>query len=315
MTDTRTHGGLWREEVYDRIDRLRDEVASMTHDGSAAELDRTRTHLSRAEKYADEEASPREWWSGSRIERCWRELRLAEVDVLRGAPEAQVRAYAVEALSHGSWYLDTADPRVKELAALLARAQPDRHLRDAAVAVLVAGHGASDKRHRALRSFKNGLRALTGLLLALAVLALLAAWVLDWTLLPTAVSSQQAAASEPENALAQWSAVGLAMFFGALGALFSAIPSLAQIPERVTTFNPLREQAALKVAVGAWSAVIGLMAVSAGLNTRMTQTDSLAGFAMVAALFGAGQEAITRFADHKATDLRESGEQPAKPAA
>ncbi len=40
---------------------------------------------------------------------------------------------------------------------------------------------------------------------------------------------------------------------------------------------------------------------AANLSTATTST--LAGFAMVAAIFGASQEAITRFADRKARDL------------
>ena len=63
----------------------------------------------------------------------------------------------------------------------------------------------------------------------------------------------------------------------------------------------MRSQAVLKVVVGAWSAVIGLMAVAANLATA--DTKNLAGFAMVAAIFGASQEALTRFADRKARDL------------
>ncbi len=63
----------------------------------------------------------------------------------------------------------------------------------------------------------------------------------------------------------------------------------------------MRSQAVLKVVVGAWSAVIGLMAVAANLATA--DTKNLAGFAMVAAIFGASQEALTRFADRKARDV------------
>ena len=139
------------------------------------------------------------------------------------------------------------------------------------------------------------------LLLSLALVLLLAVSLWNWPLLPALLEKSQV------------SLVAVAMFFGALGALFSAVPSLAQVPEKVTTFSPVREQAALKVAVGAWSAIIGLMAVSAGLNSSATAPSSLAGFVMVAALFGAGQEAITRFADHKATDLRDASSKPAVP--
>ncbi len=78
-------------------------------------------------------------------------------------------------------------------------------------------------------------------------------------------------------------------------------------------FNPLRAQAALKIVVGAWSGLVGLMVVAAGMDgvgvtstgtgaqaaaaaeaPTPAQAASLAGFAVMAALFGASREAITR---------------------
>ena len=104
------------------------------------------------------------------------------------------------------------------------------------------------------------------------------------------------------------------MFAGMMGALFSALPSVAAIPDKTMVFNPVREQAVLKIAVGAWSAVFGLFAITAGLvqesmdqtaGTPSTNVQTFAGFVMTCALFGAAQEALTRFADRKATVVRD----------
>jgi hypothetical protein len=46
--------------------------------------------------------------------------------------------------------------------------------------------------------------------------------------------------------------------------------------------------------------------VSAGVAEAVANTTTVAGFALVAAMFGASQEALTRFADHKATGLSDA---------
>jgi len=71
----------------------------------------------------------------------------------------------------------------------------------------------------------------------------------------------------------------------------------------------VQEQAALKVAVGAWSAVVGQMALRAGLLADSSvgsagdapqQVACMVGFILWSGMFGASQEALTRFADRKA---------------
>ncbi|SHJ91697.1 hypothetical protein SAMN02745244_03572 [Tessaracoccus bendigoensis DSM 12906] len=81
---------------------------------------------------------------------------------------------------------------------------------------------------------------------------------------------------------------------------------MTQAPTNATTFNPVVAQALFKVVVGAWSALVGLIAVAAGLETASTDggAASPAGFVMMCALFGAAQEAITRFADEKAAIVK-----------
>ena len=284
-------GGLWREEVLDRAGRLEVDLNLLARDhADNPGLGIAWEHVTDAMTLTEGWVTPAQWWSGSRIEDCWRRLRQAEEAMLDLGSRDEVLANIHEAHNHAAFYLGEEDSRTKDLGVLLAKnPQAIEDLVPTARIALAASHEVSDRQHRASRSFINTLRV-TILLLAVFVAAfVVAVQVWDLALVP-AVGS-----------LSQPVLVGVAVLFGALGAMFSAIPSLAQMPAKAQTFSPVRTQAVLKVVVGSWSAVIGLMAVSANLTTA--ETSTLAGFAMVAAIFGASQEAITRFADHKARDL------------
>jgi hypothetical protein len=287
-------GGLWRDEALSRLDRLESLARLAFSDTADANALLVHSHVDAARSLVNGRAQPREWWTGARVEATWRHLRVAQEALFESSTGAAVRAQASVTLSQGTVVLGPSDPRVKELKRLLSLQHPasEGELISAGSVVLSAAHEQADRQYRELRQFRNGLRILNGLLIVLGLCLLFAAWFWDWSLLPLTDGI-------PTNSL-----IVLAMFFGSLGALFSAIPSLSQMPDRATPFSPVAEQATLKVVVGAWSAVVGLMAVAAGLGSA--DTSQLSGFAMVAALFGAGQEAITRFADHKAGDLRSS---------
>lgn len=305
-------GGRWREDVWDRILRL--------YDAATIPSDRTPPagvleHVDRAAQAANASKWAYRWDFASQIEACWRELRLAETAILRSSSGDELRATAFHAHRRGELNLGASDPEVVELGALLAVDPAGRdlaheiRLRSCALAVLSRSHQASDQHVRNLRSLRTQLRTLGALLAVLAVGFVLAVRQLHWQVLPTpGATGAGSAGSAP---MSDWGTVCLAMVAGMLGALFSAIPSLSQVPEQSVAFNPLREQAVLKLAVGAWSAVFGLMAVTAGLGEPDSSTSSIAGFTMVAALFGAGQEALTRFADRKASVLRDAPVAPA----
>lgn len=302
-------GGRWREDVWDRILRLHDAA---TAPSSRNPPDAVLDHINRAAAAANSSAWAWRWDFDSQIEACWRELRLAEAGLLRASSGAELRGRAFHAHRRGERNLGARDREVAELGALLAvdpEGQDQSHeakLRSSALAVLTRSHHTTDQDLRNLRSLRTQLRMLTSLLALLAVGFVLVVRQMDWQVLPAPGAT--GAGGDP---LSEWGTVFLAMIAGMLGALFSAIPSLSQVPERTVAFNPVREQATLKLAVGAWSAVFGLMAVTAGLGEPDSSTSTIAGFMMVAALFGAGQEALTRFADRKASILRDAPMTPA----
>jgi hypothetical protein len=301
--------GTWRDEVKARATRLRSEARWMVIRGKILEESRGKPMdvevfcpLKRVDYLAGKDrVSPREWLSGSQVEDCWRLLRQVEEGLLRVVNDAGVRARAIVAEAKGEKVLGSDHSLVKALREQLgptSTAKPDdEDVRLAALSVLRASHENSARQHRQMRSFRNQLLGLSAVLVVLAGMVLIAQqYVIDERLVPT-----------PTNAgLGATVTLAFVMFFGCVGALFSAVPSLAQVPETSSPFNMARQQATLKVVTGAWSAVIGLLVVDAGLAAEQPEIASLGGLAVLAAVFGAGQEAVTRFADHKAGDILRS---------
>lgn len=300
MTPQRA-SGIWREEVLARSARIDQKLAAKNgrrdhHLPETFDQDEVLKRTARVRRRVNGPSKLGERWTGVQVEDCWRELRLAEEGLIYLSSTSELRSSGSEALNHAQAYLPAGDKRVEHLQNVLNEpTSSDDALRSSILPVLSAAHEASDKTHQALRSFQNQLRVLTAILFAIAVLASILMFAFPVPeIFPT------------RNGLSSGWLFTLVLSAGAFGALFSAIPSLAQIPEKTVPFNPVREQAALKVAVGVWSGVVGLLVVNAGLDTAAADSSTLAGLLVVAALFGASQEALTRFADHKAADLRQA---------
>ncbi len=291
--------GAWRDDVWDRIGRLSHSTLALSPDAEPL----VRGHVDQAAEYANE--SWRLWFGrrGSRIEAVWRELRLAEEAFLEHVPDSLVWVKAEEAVDHGRRHLGADDPAVKMLSKLLDQdGTPDEvtartpSIRSHALQVLIRAHEASDRDHRSLRAFGLQMMAWIWFLTLLAIILVVFVRVWDWQFVTPPVRQGEAVGA--------WQSIALAMGAGMFGAMFTAVPSIWMVPDKKAPFNPVTKQAVLKMVVGAWSGFVGLVAVSAGLSTGAGDTSTIPGFVMVAAIFGAGQEAVTRFTDKKAADVR-----------
>ena len=302
----RVPGGLWRAEVLARVGRFRGDLKALETSPLAPVLpsefldSQIKQPLDRAEYLAYNGHNPVEWWSGSQIEAAWWALRQAEENLVRATSDKGViKRYGASALAHARGRLADDDPRVTDLTGILPHGKPE-DIRAAALEVLREVHEVSDRQHQTQRQFRNTLRVLT-ITLTLGGVAL-AAMAMVMPTFPLGVIGV------PKNITGgDW--LPIAMAAGAIGALISAVPSLAQMTGAATSFDSSRQQALLKIVVGAWSGPVGLIVMTAGLGTTATATASttapdttFAGFILSAALFGVGQEALTRFADTKATN-------------
>lgn len=310
-------GGQWRIELRDRVEHLRSRLAA-----PAAALDPTlrkeaEEHLDHVYALINDRQTPAEWWSGSQVELAWTEMRLAEAAALRAERELS------DIIGSGRATLEKAKGRLPDGHSSVSALTKELNTIDPpgpppvgatgtlaqrlTVDVALACFGVSNAEHRLQRQTRNVLRLVV---MILGILALVVAALGIWgDPLPGLVAA-------PEGLKTTGRAIAAALGLGAMGALFSAIPSLATSPANATTYNPRAEQAGLKIVVGAWSGLVGLVAVTAGeVNPSATSAAStggsspssaltLAGFAVLCVGFGATQEALTRFADRKAADTK-----------
>ncbi len=94
------------------------------------------------------------------------------------------------------------------------------------------------------------------------------------------------------------------MFFGLIGGGFSALIALYvtnRIYTRTYWFDPRPAMAFMKVSVGVWSAVFGVLGVASGLVVGTY--SNFASLVVLAFLFGYGQQVLTGFIDKRAESL------------
>jgi hypothetical protein len=160
-------------------------------------------------------------------------------------------------------------------------------------AVLRKSWDQSDQFHASVRAFRNRLVITSAIVIAVSALLVIVQWRL-----PTAHIFQL---TKDGRDLRRWTAMLLIMLFGSVGALVTAIPSMAAIPRVSSPYNFPLQQAFVKITVGSLSALVGVIAIgNPGVSDGFTSLSTLLG---VAIIFGAGQQAVTRFLDRRAGEI------------
>jgi hypothetical protein len=291
----------WRQAVITRVSRLRAELDGLAPTRTrAAGLADLYARLACVESRAlNGPDGVRRWWSGSEIELAWGELRVVEEEMVAYRPDGDLDAAAADAVIHARFAgIDDADDRLLLLQGLrLARAKdphqpPPDQMRAAITEVLRASHDTSTRAHIGARTLRNRLFLTTGLLLLFAILLVVA----------QALTGDTTFVSTPEEwDVAPWAQLLIAMLFGMIGALFTAIPAMASVRSDSSPFNLPLPQSLVKVALGAVTAVAGLGAIEAvgGPDTEL-RPDSVPQLLALAFLFGAAQQTVTRYIDARA---------------
>jgi hypothetical protein len=233
----------------------------------------------------------RKWWWGTEIERAWARLREVEERTVDLLPDEELLARATEALAHAHVYLNDDDKRVQHLKDLQKEGISQTStsaLRSSIVDVLRASHARADQHNQEARYLRNRLLLASAFGLLVAVLIVLVQWWLhDIPILPS-----------PND----WRGLLVVMLFGAVGAMITAIPTVSKIPSDYGPFNLPQQQALLKLVIGPLVAVIGLLILGAEvlqIGTPKTWTATL----LLAVVFGAGQHAVTRYVDQRASEI------------
>ncbi|GLZ35803.1 hypothetical protein Lesp02_79900 [Lentzea sp. NBRC 105346] len=299
----------WRLIVQSRLDRVRADLAALgppdpvdpegdvwrrTAEEQAAVVDEM---LTREDRWFEKFAS---WWSGWHIERAWRALHEAEVATIsaeRGflgrLPGLQARAAA----------LDEDDPRRRALEQLRPGEFTPAVERAIVVDALRGAYDNSDFAHAGSRALRNKLIA-ASLVLFVINTVLGVVGIVKPGIIPLCVDPKETALPTVcPGGLPKASAVDvwLVQVLGSFGAVLASVVLLLRRRPSLSPYVMIGYQALIKIMLGAALAVVGILALGAGVTSGLIGIPSAAALLLWAVIFGYAQQIGTRLLD-KYTD-------------
>ena len=299
----------WRLIVQSRLDRVRADLAALgppdpvdpegdvwrrIAEEQAAVVDEM---LTREDRWFEKFAS---WWSGWHIERAWRALHEAEVATIsaeRGflgrLPGLQARAAA----------LDEDDPRRRALEQLRPGEFTPAVERAIVVDALRGAYDNSDFAHAGSRALRNKLIA-ASLVLFVINTVLGVVGIVKPGIIPLCVNPKETALPTVcPGGLTKASAVDvwLVQVLGSFGAVLAAVVLLLRRRPSLSPYVMIGYQALIKIMLGAALAVVGILALGAGVTSGLIGIPSAAALLLWAVIFGYAQQIGTRLLD-KYTD-------------
>ncbi|MEU8368495.1 hypothetical protein [Micromonospora tulbaghiae] len=283
-------GAVWQVRVRTKLDDLYQQLAVL----SARDPERAgalRAQLSGVEGVLGRSGVV-EWLRGGNLEYAWQTIHSVErgmvalrsPDELTGLLPAY-RSAAAQVLPADDKVLTDLDPS--------AGTPSDALLRARVQALLLRYHSSSDEFHESARRLRNRMLGLSVFALVAEILVVLVQWRShDVRLLEAPTDA---------GGVPAWRLLFFVLIAGALGAFLSALPSMITSRSGGLPYKLPFQQGLLKLAIGPLVAVVGIMLVIGGLvETSVSSTAALLGLAIV---FGAGQQAVTAFADRRAAEL------------
>ncbi|AHH94348.1 hypothetical protein BC739_007247 [Kutzneria viridogrisea] len=244
------------------------------------------------------------WWSGWHIERAWRALHEAEIRVEAAQPDLAGRLPGLR--QRVASYLPEDDLRRRALESL----QPSRPASSVDRAVVVdalrAAFDATDDAHGGARALRNKLIAAAVILFvintALGVLGLVRAGFIPMCAhLPEAGEhSSQLTVCASGGRLPGPADIWLVQLVGAFGAIIAAVVLLTRRRPSLSPYVLIGYQALIKVLLGSALAVVGVLALSAGVAQGLTCITSQSALLLWSALLGYSQQVGTRLLDNYA---------------
>jgi hypothetical protein len=290
----------WRATVHRRRLMLYNDLARLPLSGDK-DAERTALYqlLDDAGVACHATVGLRKWWWGTEVERAWAALREVEERTVDLLPDDELPASATQAVAHAGSYLKADDKRLLHLEALRLEASktqtaaPVAGMRSAIIEVLRAAHAEADRTNQEARFLRNRVLLASCFSVAFAgLVVLLQGWLGSVSLLDV-----------PENSsVAPWRFLVIVMVLGAVGALFTAIPAMSNTPSDFSPFNLPLQQALLKLSFGPVVALTGFAIVNTEPIEGANPT-TWPGVILLAIVFGAGQQAVTRYVDARAADI------------
>lgn len=298
----------WREHLRVKltvlesdVGALSDEVAGGRYKALAAGL------LASARKAVDRPRTVSAGWTGVDVEQSWVSTHAAEVAIVRGSTLEQVRARFPSLVADCAAILPE-DSRVASLRKVVGTAQAIDGTHQALVGdTLESAYATSDAQHVQVRSFRNILLATTVLLTFFVVLVgIIGSWAPGAFALCGAGKSADCPTG---GAHPSGGDVFLVELLGLLAASITGATSIRNLSGTSTPYAVPIVSLALKLPVGALTALGGLFFLRAGFGPTITSLNQ-AQICAYALIFGASQQLFMQFVDKQAKTVLDAATTP-----
>ncbi len=245
------------------------------------------------------------WWRGTLVEAAYRRMHTARAQMFDLLEEDELIAEVPLVVARANATLHRDDPRRVTVVELLADTPGVRRAR---LRRLVGdSYEQLDLEHAQLRSFRNILLSAAAFL-TLVVVGTLAFVSTDPRLMPlcfdaanpSCPTSQGVGVATPRGA-----DILIVAVLGALGGALAATLSIRNLKGTWTPYDVPVALAALKVPMGALTAILGLVAIQGEFIPGLSELDSQGQILAYALVFGFGQQALSRLLDQQAQSLLE----------
>jgi hypothetical protein len=270
------------------------------------------------------------WWRGTLVETAYRHMHAAEAQIIDLYDENELRAEIPVAVARAQSAMHREDLRQWTVAEL--RASPREMLRPQLRRITIDSFAALDAQHGQLRNFRNIL-LLSSVLVSVLVavtLGVVARWP---SVMPLCFPNEVIATTEPLttevdglNCPTASSAAGprsgdvlVVALLGLLGGALAASISVRNLKGTTSPYDVPVALAVLKVPLGAFTAILALVAIRADFVPGLSALDSQEQILAYALVFGFAQQLFTRLLDQQAQTLlehlpsKDAAEEPPRP--
>lgn len=279
----------WATLARERADQLKNELEELQAAGIAVDGLNERLADLRSRRI-DAKQRMVDRFTGDAVNESWSELHRIEERIDELTPDV------AEVVTRAEQHVQEELPRRRadDLKAALRMGQGPK-VRVSAVAAIHEAHRAAESRHESERNQQRGIVAIAAALFVAALILLL--------LQATALGRNSLVPLPSDGAtIRPWALLALVMLFGMLGGAISALVSLYITNRQFTNtlwFDPRPGLVVVKVVLGLWTAIVGVLAV--GTGTVVGVYTSVASVLLLAFVFGYAQQAVTTFIDRKVT--------------
>lgn len=248
------------------------------------------------------------WWRGTLVETAYLNLHAARAQIVDLYDENELRAEIPTAVARAQATLHRDDPRriAAEQVLQSDTLEPDR-VRPVLRRLISDSYEKADLEHARLRSFRNIvlIAALSMFVLVMSTIAVIS-WRPDWMpLCFTVEGGGQVCPTSTGSTGPRAADIIMVALLGALGGALTASLSIRNLKGTSTPYDVPVALAMLKVPLGAFTAILALVAIRGNFVPGLTSLDSQEQILAYALAFGFAQQALSRLLDRRAQTLME----------